>query len=100
MARARVIPRKELEEGIAAMVTTAPGSLTRFVGQVRQFICSLHGHDSLLHFEKGRLSLLCSTCGYETPGWDVKGAPAVQRGTVETKPRFIRMPALRMRRIA
>jgi hypothetical protein len=46
------------------------------VTQLRQFICGLHGHDSLLHFEHGRISLLCTSCGHETPGWDVKGAPA------------------------
>lgn len=38
-----------------------------------QWICGLHGHDSLLHFERGRVSLLCTSCGHETPGWDVKG---------------------------
>ena len=48
------------------------GFLSRTTGQVRQFICGLHGHDALLHFESGRMSLLCTSCGYESPGWDVK----------------------------
>ena len=38
--------------------------------QMRQFICGLHGHDALLHFGEGRISLLCTTCGHETPGWE------------------------------
>lgn len=47
-------------------------NLLNSVGEsVRQFICGLHGHDALLHFEDGRMSLLCSSCGHETPGWDV-----------------------------
>ena len=54
--------------------------LTRPIGRaaehVRQFLCGLHGHDALLHFEQGRISLQCNSCGYETPGWDVKGVPA------------------------
>jgi hypothetical protein len=83
-----------LEKGNAAMVTTAPGWLTRAAGQVRQLICGLHGHDSLLHFEQGRLSLLCTSCGYETPGWDVKSARVVEHATVEPKRRTIRIPAL------
>jgi hypothetical protein len=84
-----------MEKGNAAMVTTtAPGWLIRAAGQVRQVICGLHGHDSLLHFEQGRLSLLCSSCGYETPGWDVKSAPVVNHATVEPKRRAIRIPAL------
>ena len=78
---------------------TAPGLLTRVGEQVRQFICGLHGHDSLLHFEKGRLSLLCPSCGYETPGWDVKGAP-VQRPPVERKRPVLRVPLASQRRIA
>jgi hypothetical protein len=69
--------------------------------QVRQFICGLHGHDSLLHFEKGRLSLLCSSCGYETPGWDVKGVPVAHGPRqAETKGRTIRVPLVGVRRIA
>jgi len=56
----------------------------RFVGMVtdkmRQFWCGLHGHDTLRHFAKGRLSLQCTTCGYETPGWDLKRADLATRG--------------------
>lgn len=62
------------------------GIFTRALEHVRQFVCGLHGHDALLHFEQGRMSLQCTSCGYETPGWDVKGrAPqpeAPQRGAV------------------
>jgi hypothetical protein len=72
------------------------GLLARAGGQVRQFICSLHGHDSLLHFEKGRVSLLCTSCGYETPGWDVKSAPARQEAAAPAKGTRLRL----MRRVA
>lgn len=66
----------------------------------RQFICGLHGHDSLLHFEHGRMSLLCSSCGYETPGWDVKGVPARREITGGPRPRFVRLPLVRQSRAA
>ena len=79
---------------------TTTGVLLRVGGQVRQFICGLYGHDSLLHFEKGRLSLLCSSCGYETPGWDVKNAPSEQLPAAEPKRRLIRLPVLGERRLA
>ncbi len=62
----------------------------------RQFLCSLHGHDSLLNFEQGRMSLLCSSCGYETPGWDVKGVPA-RREVSGARPRMVRLPVVRHR---
>jgi hypothetical protein len=79
---------------------TTTGVLLRVGGQVRQFICGLYGHDSLLHFEKGRLSLLCSSCGYETPGWDVKNTPIVQSPAAAAKRRVIRLPILGERRLA
>jgi hypothetical protein len=54
-----------------AMVTL-PGDLTgRVVDRVRQMVCGLHGHDSLLHFERDRMYLRCVSCGHETPGWEL-----------------------------
>ena len=82
------------------MSTSTPGFIARIGEQLRQAICGLHGHDSLLHFEQGRLSLLCSSCGYETPGWDVKGAPVRQEPVPEPKRRMIRMPLIGERRVA
>jgi hypothetical protein len=46
---------------------------TELVTKVRQFVCGLQGHDNLLEFGRGRLSLKCVSCGHETPGWDIKG---------------------------
>ena len=82
-----------------AVTATMFGLLARVAGQVRQFICGLHGHDSLLHFEQGRMSLLCSSCGYETPGWDVKGVPA-HREPVQPTRRVVRMRLVGARRVA
>lgn len=82
-------------------MSTTLGMLTRLGGHVRQFMCGLHGHDSLLHFEKGRMSLLCSTCGYESPGWDVKDtAPRPAAQHTAGKRRVLRMPLLGVRRAA
>lgn len=46
------------------------------VAALRRLACSLRGHDALLHFEDGRMSLKCTSCPYETPGWDLKPTPA------------------------
>jgi hypothetical protein len=69
------------------------GIFDRALGQVRQFVCGLHGHDALLHFEQGRMSLQCTSCGYETPGWDVKGAKVRES-------RVVPMPLVGERRVA
>jgi hypothetical protein len=49
------------------------GFVDRASRRARQFLCGLSGHDSLLHFQRGRISLVCVLCGHETPGWDLGG---------------------------
>jgi hypothetical protein len=48
------------------------GSLDGLSGRVHSFFCGLGGHDLVLNVEPSRLSLKCSSCPYETPGWMVK----------------------------
>lgn len=75
--------------------------LARIGRAVQQFVCGLQGHTPVLHFEKGRMSLQCGSCGYETPGWDIPGT--VRPGTTAAqRPRsgnVVQMPALRRRRV-
>ena len=61
--------------------------------KVRQFLCGLHGHDALLHFEQGRLSLQCTSCGYETPGWDLESDKNRPQAEFESS-QVVRVPPL------
>ena len=84
--------------------TSAPaqppvGLMGRAAAQVQRFLCGLHGHDALLHFEQGRISLQCTSCGYQTPGWDVKGV-AAEAETPQVAPHIIRLPLISERRVA
>ena len=72
-------------------------NMARVTGYVRQFICGLRGHDALLHFEQGRISLQCTSCGYETPDWDIKGVPARNEAA---RPHVVQLPLLGQRRVA
>ena len=47
----------------------------RVIDVLRQTFCSLHGHDTMLHFQQERMSLRCVSCGHETPGWSLDQAP-------------------------
>ena len=48
---------------------------------IQQLACSLSGHDEVFHFEKNRVSLVCISCGHESPGWEVSGKqPVVTAG--------------------
>jgi hypothetical protein len=79
--------------------TPAAGVVARTAEQVRQFICGLHGHDALLHFEGNRVSLLCTSCGHESPGWDTEREPA-QQEPVKRAPRLMRLPFIGEHRAA
>jgi hypothetical protein len=70
----------------------------RAITHARQFVCGLHGHDALLHFEQNRLSLQCTSCGYETPGWDLKTARTA--APAAAKARVLRLPLIQERRVA
>ena len=53
----------------------ADGLSGRMFDWLRQTLCGWHGHDTLLHFERERISLRCASCGHETPGWALDEAP-------------------------
>jgi hypothetical protein len=73
--------------------------MSGIASRLHQFVCGLHGHDELLHFEKGRMSLQCVSCGYESPGWEVKGGAAVPP-VAAPKARVLRMPLVDGRHVA
>lgn len=43
--------------------------------RVQQFVCGLHGHEMMRHFDRDRVSLQCVSCGHESPGWVVQEPP-------------------------
>ena len=69
--------------------------------RVRQMLCGLHGHDSLLQFEQDRMFLRCVSCGHETPGWELNEAPptVAVRTEARTKP-MLRPQLIGARRVA
>ncbi len=63
-------------------VSPQPTDLTlprRLVRQARQLICGVGGHDMLMHFDKKRVSLVCTNCDYESPGWKLPGASEIRQ---------------------
>jgi hypothetical protein len=75
-------------ENIAARPVTASSDMepargvwSRAVSHLQSAVCGLHGHDPLLVFEQGRMFLRCTSCGYETPGWDTGEHKPRQRFT-------------------
>jgi hypothetical protein len=51
----------------------ADGIVARTMGRLGQLFCGLRGHDSVLHFEGNRVMMRCTSCGHDTPGWEISG---------------------------
>src|SRR5215210_5609499 len=49
------------------------GVWARTIGRVGQLFCGLRGHDAVMHFEGNRVNMRCTSCGYDTPGWEISG---------------------------
>jgi hypothetical protein len=49
------------------------GLIGRAIGRLGQAFCGLRGHDSVLHFEGNRVMMRCTSCGHDSPGWEISG---------------------------
>ena len=69
--------------------------MTRVMARVGQMLCGLGGHDSVLHFEGSRVMMRCTSCGHDTPGWEISGRGPRRRFDGDprrhtlNKPRFV-----------
>lgn len=63
--------------GAPSRLTAAEAHASRLVSRVMsrlgQAVCGLSGHDTVLHFEGKRVMMRCTSCGHDTPGWEVSG---------------------------
>ena len=58
---------------------TALGMVNRITARVGQVFCAMRGHDSVLHFEGKRVMMRCTSCGHDSPGWEITGHAPHQR---------------------
>ena len=49
------------------------GLVARAMGRIGQLLCGVRGHDAVLHFEGNRVMMRCTSCGHDTPGWEISG---------------------------
>lgn len=47
--------------------------VARAIGRLGQLLCGVRGHDAVLHFENNRVMMRCTSCGHDTPGWEISG---------------------------
>jgi hypothetical protein len=64
-AQREAIERKDRVNAVVSWIVT----------HVLQWACAVRGHDSMMYFERDRLSLKCVSCGHESTGWELTEAP-------------------------
>jgi hypothetical protein len=67
-------PRQLAVTAEAAENPTSDASVVaRAMTRLGQVLCGVSGHDSVLHFERNRVMMRCTSCGFDTPGWEISG---------------------------
>ena len=76
------------------------GLLRRAVGRLGQALCGLKGHDSVLHFEGNRVMMRCTSCGHDSPGWEISGRAPRRRYEGDARRHLLRPERLVLRKTA
>lgn len=74
--------------------------VARAVSRLGQLLCGLRGHDSVLHFEGNRVNMRCTSCGYDTPGWEISGRGPRRRYDGDARRHLLATPHLVLRKTA
>lgn len=90
---------QQLAAAAEVTVERTSGLVARTVGRLGQVICGLRGHDSVLHFEPNRVMMRCTSCGYDTPGWEITGRGPRRRFDGDARHHALK-PKLTLRRTA
>jgi hypothetical protein len=64
---------QQLAEAAEITFEKTTGVMARVMTRFGQLICGMRGHDSVLHFEGNRVMMRCTSCGHDTPGWEING---------------------------
>jgi hypothetical protein len=74
--------------------------LARSMARFGQMMCGLRGHDSVLHFEGKRVMMRCTSCGHDTPGWEISGRAPRKRFEGDARRHLLATPHLVLRKSA
>jgi hypothetical protein len=84
------------DAGVVREKATGAGVVNRAFRWMGQMVCGLRGHDAVLHFEGNRVMMRCTSCGHDTPGWEISGRGPrkrfdgdARRHLIATTPRLV-----------
>ena len=76
------------------------GLIGRALGRFGQMLCGVRGHDSVLHFEGNRVMMRCTSCGHDSPGWEVSGRGPRRRYEGDARRHLLKPERLVLRKSA
>jgi hypothetical protein len=76
------------------------GLMTRAIGRFGQLLCGMRGHDSVLHFEANRVMMRCTSCGHDSPGWEINERAPRHRFDGDARRHALNQPRLVLKRSA
>ena len=79
---------------------TGGAFVSRAVSRVGQLLCGVRGHDAMLHFKGRRMTMRCTSCGHETPGWDISDRAPRRRFDGDPRRHLLAKPRLVLRKSA
>ncbi len=85
---------------VTRKATTESSLFARVASRIGQVFCGLHGHDAVLHFEGSRVMMRCTSCGHDTPGWEITGQGPRMRYAGDARRHAISKPRLVLRKSA
>ena len=75
---------------------TGADRVGRAFTRLGQMLCGIRGHEPMMHFEEKRVTMRCTSCGHDTPGWELDDrAPRrrfegdAQRHVLASSPRLV-----------
>ena len=74
--------------------------VARAVGRLGQVLCGMSGHDAVMHFEGKRVMMRCTSCGHDTPGWEIDDRGPRLRYEGDAERHLLAPKRLRLRRTA
>jgi hypothetical protein len=76
------------------------GLVQRALSRLGRVICGMSGHEAVLHFEGKRVMMRCTSCGHDTPGWEISGRGPRLRYEGDSRRHLLKSPRLVLRKTA
>lgn len=91
---------QQLAEAAEVRFERTSNVVARSMSRLGQIMCGLRGHDSVLHFEGKRVMMRCTSCGHDTPGWEITGRGPRRRFDGDARHHLLARPHLVLRKSA